>query len=1430
MEAIRRVAKISFEPSINYTNADIKIGGISGNWINSEGYTILGRMHFPGTISKNLLSSDYHSYLLINSSLSIISARPEEGGGHFGLALAFHELGHGLGLGHPHDIGNGTTRTAHPKAGPEPPYDVIYDNERYTIMSYESGGWHQNKANNYGHVVTPMALDIFALQNMYGATSNNEGNTTYKLTDEGSAPLDVDGSDGSVSIGRAFFSIWDTGGTDEITYGGSNRVVLNLNNASLSLTHDTRTQALVDLIKESAGFKALPFEIKNNLIVPEHNAAGNFSTIFDSKGNVQLGGFSIAPDMHNSKAKIEYASGGSGDDIIVGNEEPNRLTGNDGNDLLLGSDGTDQLLGGAGNDELGGGGGHDELDGGPGEDIALFSDVCSNYELDRNSETGIITISHVSGTKSDGVDTLENIERAKFKDGTIDLTASQLGCPPIDFIFLVDLSASFADDLPNFVASAPAIFDAIRAKDPNARFAISSFVDKPEYPFGDPGDYIYRPELALTADLTAFQSTLNNLTIKSGGDSPESQWAGLWGAANGIGLNLRNNSRKIILIATDASAHSASDYGLNEATILQFLIDNSIATIDRSAPSETTEPAPSEIAEPAPSEIEDIIDPTDVGDTNPDYVKDLVDPLIGEAFSTVFGNATVLFALTTDAESFYETEVPDHVASAIAPLSSSGEDIADAVRLALESVAGKITEKGENTSDDLIIGTPDNDGLFGLGGNDTILGRAGNDVIDGGSGDDRLVGGEGDDDIRGGSGNDVIIDGIGNDHIDGGDGADKIYDFSGTNEIRGGTGDDLIMGGFHEDTLHGNAGNDELHGGAGNDTFVFAPGDGLDTIEDFAAGEDHIDLRQFPHIFGLSDLMVTSDEKGTTIYLDEHRESGIRLKGFIANLDASDFVFAEAKEDDFSADTTTEGRVAVDSPVTGTIETEGDEDWFVVELVAGRTYMFDLEGAPTERGTLENPYLSGIYDADGNLVSDTTDDNGGVSTNSRVTFTPTEGGTYYVAASAYESYEGTYTVAVMEVTESSDSVSEAPGEDLPTDTTTTGRVAVEGTATGTIGTVGDLDWFAVELVAGRTYELDLESEPTGRGTLEDPYLAGVYDNGGNLISDTTDDDGGILTNSRVTFTPIEDGTYYVAASAYDSFEGTYRIAVTDVTELSIGSVSEAHDKDLPADTTTKGRVAVDGRATGAIGMETDEDWFAVELVAGRTYEFDLEGEPTGRGTLEDPYLTGIYDADGNLISDTTDDDGGYLANSRVTFTPTEDGTYYVATAAYVPVAIIAANAEPEPPADELSAGMYTVSVTDVTELSVGAVSEVDAPGEDLPADTTTMGSMAVNGRTTGRIWTGGDQDWFAVELVADQIYEFNLEGEPTGRGTLEDPYLTGIYDADGNLIADTTNDDGGISTNSRVTFAPTENGIYYVAASAFASGVGNYTLFVEDVM
>ena len=644
---------------------------------------------------------------------------------------------------------------------------------------------------------------------------------------------------------------------------------------------------------------------------------------------------------------------------------------------------------------------------------------------------------------------------------------------------------------------------------------------------------------------------------------------------------------------------------------------------------------------------------------------------------------------------------------------------------------------------------------------------------------------------------------------------------------------------------------------------------------------------------------------------------------------------SEPAGEDFSAGTSTSGRVAGGDTATGNIGSNGDRDWFAVELVAGRTYVIDLRGSSTDDGTLSDPYLRGIHDSDGNLIPRTTNDDGGQGYNSRVTFTATESGTHYIAAGAY-SGQGTYEVEVTDTPRTiEDDLPATIGDDLPTTVEddfpatvdTTGTVEVGGSATGEIESADDHDWFAVELEAGKTYQIDTGGVRTGGGTLPSGRLHGVYDADGNRIPGVYDRStvhvGRVrVDDDQVFFTPDEDGTYYVAASNGEfTSTGAYTVRVTEM------------EDDFPSTVDTTGTVEIGGTATGEIQYQGDGDWFAVELAAGQGYHIDLKGRSTNDGTLYSPYLSGIYDAEGNQIPGTVDRVAGSGKNSRVHFTAETDGTYYIAAASAYNTSLgtyevrvweddfsgdrrgttgtvevggsatgeIQYQSDSDLFAVELEAGktyqidvggaisgggtlpfgrLYRVYDTDgywlqgvsdpitiqgfawgphpvehyedeqvfftpdedgtyylaVGDPSRGAtgtytvrVTEIE---DDFPQTVDTTGTVEVGGTATGEMQYETDRDWFAVELTAGETYKVELLGGRGKGGTLQDPYIRGIHDGDGRSIYGTTDYASGPHSNSEVLFTPDEDGTYYIAAGSFMSGdreedVGTYTLQVS---
>ena len=127
-------------------------------------------------------------------------------------------------------------------------------------------------------------------------------------------------------------------------------------------------------------------------------------------------------------------------------------------------------------------------------------------------------------------------------------------------------------------------------------------------------------------------------------------------------------------------------------------------------------------------------------------------------------------------------------------------------------------------------------------GTQSLNGNGNANIMTGGTSADKMYGGNGDDEMYGGAGSDKVYGGNGNDTLYGGAGNDILYGQIGSDTLYGGEGNDTLYGGKQDDTLYGGEGNDTLAGGDGKDVFVYASGDGDDTITDYAAGEDRIEV------------------------------------------------------------------------------------------------------------------------------------------------------------------------------------------------------------------------------------------------------------------------------------------------------------------------------------------------------------------------------------------------------------------------------------------------------------------------------------------------------------------------------------------------------------------------------------------------------------
>ncbi|WMS40791.1 M10 family metallopeptidase [Acuticoccus sp. MNP-M23] len=249
--------------------------------------------------------------------------------GSYGFRTVLHEIGHALGLKHPHEPA---------------PYGALparYDSVENSVMSVRSvpGASLTAGLGNEpgGFARTYMPADIAALQHLYGANFRDNGNTHYRFDPFERVTLRT---------------IWDGGGHD--TYDFST-FVTPLDISLLPGGHSRTGQEPQLNRAQELSASASPIRAEGAI----HNAA-----------------------LYRGRAAswIEDAIGGHGSDTITGNGAHNRLEGRSGSDLIHGGTGHDRVFGGtgadtltgqAGNDRLLGDSGADVLAGGTGDDLLL---------------------------------------------------------------------------------------------------------------------------------------------------------------------------------------------------------------------------------------------------------------------------------------------------------------------------------------------------------------------------------------------------------------------------------------------------------------------------------------------------------------------------------------------------------------------------------------------------------------------------------------------------------------------------------------------------------------------------------------------------------------------------------------------------------------------------------------------------------------------------------------------------------------------------------------------------------------------------------------------------------------------------------------------------------------------------------------------------
>lgn len=507
------------------------------------------------------------------------------------------------------------------------------------------------------------------------------------------------------------------------------------------------------------------------------------------------------------------------------------------------------------------------------------------------------------------------------------------------------------------------------------------------------------------------------------------------------------------------------------------------------------------------------------------------------------------------------------------------------------------------------------------------------------------------------------------------------------------------------------------------------------------------------------DLAVNDDHEGLNSYLEfAPARSGdvFVVAGAYADAYAGAYTLSvEAQRlppDNASADVNTRGRLQVGQGVEQTLDYGGDTDWYRIRLEGGQVYTFTLRSAG--EAPLRDPVLV-LYDAQGTQL--TADDDGGGGLDSQIEYVAPASGNYFLEARGYAGdMTGSYRLS-------------ARAGDTPADASTDVSLQPGDYREAVLAPAGDRDWYRLELNGGDAVRVMLMSAESA-DALGDPYIV-VYGPDGQELA--RDDDSGEGLNAWLELQAPASGAYFIEARGFgEDAAGRYYLAIAP------GEIPAAADGAEPL---TPGGEA----RTSTIGAAGDVDWFALELVEGRPYRFNLRGlDPNA---LADPYLA-LYNANGERVA--ADDDGGPGLNAYLSYASPTGGPHFLAVSSYT----------------ESGTGNYMVSASDTDVPGNGYTDEsLDAAGDERASS----------------IDMPGDIDFYMVELEGGATYLIDVAG--TGEHPLADPFLT-VSDGEGASL--TTDDDGGPGLDARVRFRPQQSGVYFIQASGLGGSTGSYRVTI----